>query len=36
MITIWKSEDLYDQDNKASGTMVIIDIPIEEVKLKTA
>ena len=28
--------DLYDQDNKASGTKVIIDIPIEEVKLKTA
>jgi tetratricopeptide (TPR) repeat protein len=28
--------DLYDHDNKVSGTKVIIDIPIEEVKLKTA
>jgi tetratricopeptide (TPR) repeat protein len=28
--------DLYDADHKASGTKVIIDIPIEEVKLKTA
>ena len=28
--------DLYDEDNKASGTKVIINIPIEEAKLKTA
>ena len=29
-------QDLYDSNNKATGTRVIIDIPIEEIKLKTA
>ena len=29
-------EDLYDSQNNPTGTRVIIDIPIEEIKLKTA